>query len=197
MQSDRGRDVTAAPAAEHVYSPAARTFHWLTVLAILIQVPIGWYMVERGEATNFDATTNTLYSGHKLFGVAILSLVVLRLLYRLVRGAPPDEPTLAWWHKAAAHATHWGLYLLLLAVPVLGWIGVSYYGALGVLGGWTLPALTAKNPDKAEAIFNLHALAAWIIVALVAAHVGAALYHHFLRRDGVLRRMLPGLRPRE
>lgn len=183
--------------AEHaVYSPGARFFHWLTVIAIVVQLPLGIYMVRRGAATNFDATTNTLYSGHKLLGFLLLWLVVLRLAYRLVRGAPPDEPTLEWWQKAAAHMTHWGLYLLLLVVPTLGWLGVSHYGALGTFGGLNLPAIAAQDQDKAEFVFKLHMAGAVLIVLAVGAHVGAAIYHHVIRGDNVLRRMLPGLKPR-
>ncbi|MGE0698424.1 MAG: cytochrome b [Hyphomicrobiaceae bacterium] len=179
-----------------VYSPTARAFHWLTVAFVALQVPLGLYMVWRGATTNFDAATNTLYSVHKLVGFILLWLVVARLLYRFAHGAPPDEPTLEWWQKAAAHATHWGLYALLIVVPVLGWLGVSYYGALGTLFGINLPAIAAQNQDKAELVFKLHFWAALLIVAGVGAHVGAAFFHHFIRGDGVLRRMLPGLRPR-
>jgi cytochrome b561 len=179
-----------------VYSPTARFFHWLTVVAVVVQIPLGVYMVRRGAATNFDATTNTLYSGHKLLGFAILWLIVLRLEYRLARGAPRDEPTLAWWHKAAAHATHWGLYLLLLAVPLLGWLGVSHYGALDTFGGFSLPAIAEQNQDKADAVFRLHFLGAVVLVAAIAVHFAAAIYHHFIRGDGVLRRMLPSVRQR-
>ena len=176
-----------------VYSPVARAFHWITVVAVLIQIPLGFYMVWRGNATNFDATTNSPYSGQKLLGFALLWFVVLRLLYRLSHGAPPDEPTLLWWQKAGAHLTHWGLYLLLLAVPVLGWIGVSYYGALGTFFGLNLPAIVGQNQDKADWVFKLHGWGALLIVAAVAAHFLAAMYHYFIRGDGVLRRMLPSV----
>jgi cytochrome b561 len=177
-------------------------------------------MVWRGKATNFDALTNTLYSGHKLAGFVLLWLVVARLLYRFAHGAPADEPTLEWWQKAAAHLTHWGLYGLLLAVPVLGWLGVSLYGALGTLGGMSLPAIPGQeilygiagtvagmlgfevppmSPDKpkaAELVFVLHFWGAMLMLCAIGAHIGAALFHHFIRGDGVLRRMLPGLKQR-
>lgn len=182
--------------SELVYSPTARAFHWMTVVVVAIQIPIGFYMVWRGNATNFDATTNTLYSAHKLAGFCLLWFIVLRLLYRLTHGAPPDEPTLALWQKAGAHLTHWGLYALLLAVPVLGWLAVSYYGALGTLFGINLPAIAAQNQDKANLIFKLHSWGAILILLAVTAHLAAALYHHFIRGDGVLRRMLPGLKKR-
>ncbi|MGE0767060.1 MAG: cytochrome b [Hyphomicrobiaceae bacterium] len=185
-----------APVELPVYSSTARFFHWLTVLLVAVQIPLGFYMVWRGSTTNFDGPTNTLYSGHKLLGFLLLCLILLRLAYRLVHGAPPDEPTLAWWQKAAAHLTHWGLYALLIAVPVLGWLGVSHYGALGLFGGWKLPAIAAENQDKAEFVFLLHSWGAVLILAAIGAHFGAAMFHYFIRGDNVLRRMLPGLKQR-
>jgi cytochrome b561 len=182
--------------ADLVYAPMARALHWLTVVAVAIMIPAGLYMVRRGNATNFDATTNTLYATHKLAGFLVLWLVVARLVYRFTQGAPADEPTLAWWQKAAAHATHWGLYLLLLAVPMFGWLGASLYGARDTIIGVDLPAITVVNQDAAARAFATHYWAAMAMLALIAMHVGAAILHHFILGDGVLRRMLPGLKRR-
>jgi len=174
------------------YSTAARHFHWWTVALLLIQVPVGLYMVYRGAATNFDALTNTLYSSHKTLGLVILALVIARLAYRLVHGAPADEPTLERWQKAASHATHWSLYLLLILVPVVGWLGISLYDAREVFGIATIPALAAKNSEAFETVRLVHKYLAYLTVALVAMHVGAAVVlHYFIRGDGVLARMLP------
>ena len=178
------------------YSPLARIFHWLTALFVAVLIPVGLYMVQRGEATKFDATTNLLYSAHKLAGFMVLWFVAARLIYRLVHGAPPDEPSLEWWQKAAAHLTHWGLYALLLATPLLGWYGVSLYGARGTLFGITLPAIAAENQKAADWYFELHFWAAMLMLLAIGTHVGAAIFHHFIRGDGVLRRMLPGLKQR-
>ncbi|MFV0296870.1 MAG: cytochrome b [Hyphomicrobiaceae bacterium] len=179
-----------------VYSTTARLLHWLTVIFVAILIPVGFYMVYRGDVTKFDAVTNTLYSWHKLGGFILLCLIVLRLLYRLFHGAPPDEPTLLWWHKAGAHLAHWGLYLLLLATPFLGWYGVSLYGARGLPFGMALPEIAAPDKAAAEQVLGFHSWAAIVMLCLISAHVGAAIYHHFLRGDGVLRRMLPGLKAR-
>ena len=190
---------TRAPTPPHpalVYSPMARAFHWITVAVIAVQLPVGLYMVWRGNNVAFDATTNWLYNAHKLVGFLILWLIAARLLYRLVHGAPADEPTLEWWQKAAAHATHWGLYVLLMVLPILGWVGVSYYGARGTFGGFSLPALVGEDKAAAETILALHKWAAYVLIAMLGAHIAAAIYHHAIRGDGVLRRMLPGLRQR-
>jgi cytochrome b561 len=186
---------SSAETAE-AYTPTARRYHWFTVAFIAIQVPLGLYMVTRGETTNFDAITGTLYDSHKLLGFLILLLVIARLIYRFSNGAPPDEPTLEPWQKAASHLNHWGLYGLLLAVPLLGWVGVSLYGARSIFGLFSLPPLASQNQDSATLVFLLHKWAAYLLIAMAAVHIAAALFHHLIRRDGVLRRMLPELSKR-
>jgi cytochrome b561 len=177
-------------AGEATYSLTARRFHWWTVALVGTQVPLGLYMAYRGNTLNvWDGLTNALYSSHKLLGISILVLVLARLIYRFTHGAPPDEPTLEWWQKGASHATHWGLYLLLIAVPIGGYIGISLYPALDIFGLFSLPGLVAPNQDAATRIFYLHWLGAVAIVLLVGMHVGAALFHYVIRKDGVLRRM--------
>jgi cytochrome b561 len=180
-------------AREATYSTAARHFHWWTVALVAIQVPVGLYMAYRGHALNiWDGLTNALYSSHKTLGLVILALVVARLLYRLVHGAPDDEPTLEWWQKAASHVTHWSLYLLLILVPLVGWLGISLYGAREVFGIATLPPLAAPDSEAAGPVLMLHRYLALLTIALIAMHVGAAVVlHYFIRRDGVLARMLP------
>jgi cytochrome b561 len=177
---------------EATYSTGARHFHWWTVALLAIQVPLGLYMVYRGAATNFDAVTGTLYDTHKSLGLIILALVVARLAYRFVHGSPADEPTIAWWQKAASHATHWSLYLLLILVPLVGWLGISLYGARSVFGIASIPPLAAEDGEAAKTVLVLHRVLALLTVALIAMHVGAAVVLHYLiRGDGVLARMLP------
>ncbi len=176
-----------------VYSPAARQFHWLTVALVAIMLPLGFYMVWRGGTTQFDATTGRLYDLHKLIGFVLLWVVVARLVYRLRNGAPPDEPTLEWWQKAASHATHWGLYALLLAMPLAGWYGVSLYGARSIFGLVSLPPLASQNQEASALVFKLHFYGGLLLLAMIGAHIGAGLFHHVIRKDGVLRRMLPGM----
>ena len=186
-----------------VYSPRARFYHWLTVGLLLVQVPVGVYMSWRGNSMPFkndkgeiehgvwDGLTNTLYSSHKALGICILLVILARLAYRFSHGAPADEPTIEPWQKVASHVTHWALYALLIAVPVLGYIGISYYPALEVFGV-KLPAVTAANEDTAKVVFGLHGWLAFGLVLLAGMHIGAALFHHIIRKDNVLRRMMPG-----
>ena len=178
------------PRAQH-YARWPRAFHWWTVLFIALLVPIGLIMTDRGERNIWDATTNNLYSTHKLLGFTLLWIIVARLAYRLRHGAPGDEPSLEPWQKLVSHLTHWALYGMLLLVPMLGWIGVSKYPALDLFGPLKLPAIASASKPDAEKILELHGLAAKVLAALIAMHVGAALFHYFIRKDGVLQRMLP------
>ncbi len=179
------------------YRPAARHFHWLTAGIVFVMFPVGLYMTYRSKTLNiWDGLTNTLYSGHKLAGMLLLLLVIARLAYRFKNGAPPDEPSLAGWQRAIAHLTHWSLYGLLLVVPLAGWVGISLYPSLGVFGLFSLPGLVTPDQDRAALAFLAHKWLGIAMALLIAAHVGAALFHNFILKDGVLRRMLPGLRPK-
>ncbi len=185
------------PSPAPVYSAAARHMHWVTAAVVLAMIPAGLAMTYRGDTLNiWDGLTNAMYSSHKLLGFLVLWLVAGRLAYRLLKGAPPDEPTLLWWQKAGSHLVHWLLYGLLLVVPLLGWVGVSLYPSLTVFGLFNLPALASPNQDLAGKVLDIHGTLAIVMGLLACAHVGAALYHHLIRKDGVLRRMLPGLGPR-
>jgi cytochrome b561 len=180
------------PSGEPTYTSAAQRFHWWTVAFVAVQVPVGLYMTYRGNTLNvWDGLTNFLYSTHKLSGIAILALVVARLGYRLVHGAPDHEPTITWWQRRASLLNHWGLYLLLLVVPVLGYVGISLFPALDVYGLFSLPGIVAPDKAAAARVFYFHWLGAVLIVLLVGVHVAAALFHYFIRKDGVLARMLP------
>jgi cytochrome b561 len=181
----------AATAAPLVYSPVARALHWTVALLVIITAPIGYIMADRGARDIWDATTNQMYSTHKLIGLVILSLMIARWTYRLTHGAPASEPTLTSWQKGLSHAVHWSMYLLLLAVPIGGYLGIAYYPALDVFGV-KIPGLVTPNEDLAKQIFKLHGAAATILLGLVGLHLGGAMYHAFVKGDGVLARMWPG-----
>jgi cytochrome b561 len=180
--------------AVRTYSRTARTLHWLTVALVAIQVPVGVWMVYRGNTLNlWDKLTGALYNSHKLAGIVILMLVIWRLAYRFTRGAPPDEPTLEPWQKLASHATHWGLYLLLLATPIVGYVGISLFPALDIFGLFKLPGIVAPDKAAASTAFAVHMALAIGLVLLVGMHVAAALFHYVVRKDNVLGRMIPRL----
>jgi cytochrome b561 len=191
---DSGRSVGSADAEEinpaPTYTATARQLHWWTAGLVTIQIPIGLYMANQGNALNIpDGTLGKLFSVHKLLGIAIFFLVIARLAYRLFHGTPPDEPTIAAWQRIVSHINHWGLYLLLVLVPIGGFIGILLYPSLDIFG-LTLPALLSPDRDAAERVFYWHMVGAFWIVVLAGIHAIAAAYHYYIRRDGVLRRML-------
>lgn len=180
------------PAVE-VYSPVARTLHWVTVAFVALMIPVGLVMAYRGNTLNiWDETTNNLYSTHKLVGFTLLWIVLVRIAYRLWHGAPPPEPTLEPWQRIGSGIVHTLLYIVILAMPILGWLGISYYPALDIFGLFSLPALVAPDQEAAARILTIHVTLAFVLMALIAGHAGMALYHHFVRKDNVLRRMLTG-----
>lgn len=136
---------------------------------------------------------DTLFDLHRSFGFLILVLIVLRFVNRFAGGVPKTYAAGPAWQRIAARSVHDLLYLLLLVEPLLGWIATSAYGApISVFWLFQLPAITAQNRDLSEALFEVHENLAWVIIALVAIHIGAALYHHFVLRDRVLVRMWNG-----
>lgn len=187
---------TTAPSATETYSSGARHFHWWTVALISIQLPLGIVMVNYGARTNFAPPTGQMYDAHKLIGMLILVFVLARLAYRILHGAPGDEPTLEPWQRLVSHVTHWAIYALLLIVPITGWLATSAYGPFQPFG-ISLPRLLGDNQALAERIYGVHKIAAILLALLVAMHVGAALFHYVVRKDGVLNRMWPGLPRRD
>jgi cytochrome b561 len=177
--------------SQRSYTPLQRMLHWITALVVILMIPVGLYMVDRGKWSNFDALTNTLYSWHKFIGFCLLWLIVVRIIVRLMRGAPPPVP-LHPLQRLASEATHLGLYALLLLVPILGWTGVSAYGARGTPFGFSLPEIIPQNGPLGEAILYYHGWAAIGLGLLVLMHIGAALMHRFIIKDGVFARMWPG-----
>jgi cytochrome b561 len=177
--------------ARRSYSPLQRTLHWIIALGVIVMIPVGIYMVNRGVWSNFDALTNTLYSWHKFIGFCLLWLIILRVIVRLTRGAPPPEPL----HPVlqfGANVSHFALYALLVIVPILGWTGVSAYGARGTPFGFELPEIIAQNGPLGETILAYHGWAAMLLGLVALTHIGAALMHRFILKDGVFARMWPG-----
>lgn len=173
------------------YSGTQKALHWIIALMVAIMLPVGLYMVDRGKATNFDALTNQLYTMHKSFGFLLLLLVIWRIGLRLARGAPAPVATLTPIEVLASESVHKLIYVLIALVPLLGWLAVSAYPATGILFGLSLPKLLATNEQLAKTLFLLHKFSAIALAGLIAMHVGAALMHRFVKKDGVMQRMLP------
>jgi cytochrome b561 len=167
------------------YTPIAIVLHWSLALAIIGAFGVGLYMTE----LPFSPARLKLYNWHKWAGVTILALSALRLLWRLTHRPPADLPMPAWQAKAA-HAVHHLLYVLFFAVPLAGWVYSSAAGYPIVwFGVLPLPDFVPKDPGLAETFKLLHTLSAYGLALLVLAHVGGAIKHHFIDRDGLLARM--------
>jgi cytochrome b561 len=171
------------------YAASQKALHWIVAVLIFALVPIALAMANLPDGP----LKNALYEWHKSFGLTVLALALARLLVRVARGAPPLVAGLPAWQRRAAHASHLALYVLIVAVPLLGWAGTSACCA-PVMLYFSLPLTlpVSGGMPVGEAILGVHRVAAFTLVALVALHAGAALHHHLVRRDGTLRRMWPG-----
>lgn len=182
MMDSAGRAASAA-----TYTRTAIALHWLVAVLILCSFALGLYMVE----LKLSPTKLKLYSWHKWLGVTIWLLIVVRLAWRLTH-KPPPMPAMPAWQRIAASITHVALYLLVLTIPISGWLFSSASGFPVVyLGVLQLPDLVAKDKALAEVLKEVHGTLNWLMLTLVIVHVGAALKHHLIDRDSVLHRMLP------
>jgi len=168
--------------------------HWLTALMVLGLVVVGLLMQELPNSlTKFQ-----IYALHKSFGITVLALTVMRLLWRLFAGTPPPVPGMPRWQRLAAAISHGALYVILLAMPLSGWLYHSASGAVPRQLEWfkLVPLPSLSDRDKALADFAL-AMHEWLFLALAAivtVHALAALKHHYVDRDRTLVRMLPFLK---
>jgi cytochrome b561 len=171
------------------YTFTARVLHWVTAILVLLQLPLGIVIANEWGGKLQDA----LYSGHKSIGALVIPLIVARLVYRLTHRPPPLPGDIPAVQRVAALTTHWALYALLIVQPLLGWAGTSAYPApVPFFGLFELPPLLAPNRALSEQLLSVHRLVGFTIAALAALHIGAALFHHFVRRDRVLLRMIAG-----
>jgi cytochrome b561 len=174
------------------YGATAIALHWLVALLLLCGAAMGLYMV----GLELSPAKLKLYSWHKWVGVSIFLVALVRVLWRLTHPAPPPPASLPAWQQRAAWQTHALLYLLLFAIPLSGWLMSSALGVQVVyFGVLPLPDLVQKDKVLGEQLKLLHLSLNVTLLLLVALHVAAALKHHLLDRDDVLRRMLPARRP--
>lgn len=173
------------------YTRIAQSVHWLMAILILGCFAVGLVMTD----WPFSPRKLQVYSWHKWAGVTVFVLLWVRLAWRVTHRPPPAPTSMSALQVRAANGVHHLLYVLMLAVPLTGWLMSSAKGFPTVwFGVVPLPDLLGKSDSAAEWLENAHALLAWAIVLLAAGHAAAALKHHFIDRDDVLRRMLPGRR---
>ncbi len=177
--------MTAVPG----YTATARALHWIVAVLVLLMIPLGVVITNEwgGPAQIF------LYNLHKSIGATLIPIVLFRLFCRLKNPPPPLPSDIPAIQQFAASATHWALYGLILAQPIVGYIMTSAYPApVPFFGLFNLPAIWPANRALSEQLSVVHLYLGIAIAVVAAVHIGAALFHHFVRKDRVLMRMIAG-----
>jgi cytochrome b561 len=168
------------------YTRTALSLHWLIAALIACALTLGAIMTDLPVSPE----RLRLFNYHKWIGITVLGLVFLRAAWRLSH-RPPALLPMPPWQARIANWTHILLYVLMFAVPLVGWMMSSAKGYPVVyLKLWRLPDLVHKNKALGEFLETLHAVLAWSLAGLVGLHLAGALKHHFIDRDDTLRRML-------
>lgn len=178
--------MTTSPAG---YKPTARLIHWIVAIMVLAMLPIGGIMTQEGLARG---TQNTLYILHKNGGVIILLLMILRLIYRLVNPPPPLPASIAPWQAKIAGLTHVLLYVMLFFMAVTGLVRVQAGGfPIEMLNALGIPPIIPRNETVEGIAKTAHFYGRFVLIAVVLAHIGAALQHALIKKDGVFGRIWP------
>ena len=180
------------------YRAPARWFHWLTTLLIFAIVPLGWMFAEFKTTPDghfhayFPGTSAAYASAHKTLGLLVLAIVVVRLAFRFANRPPVLPPRTSLFQAGLAHTTHWLIYLVLLVMPISGYI-MSSGGKrpISILGLFDFPKLPGISEQTEKTAAIVHLSAQWAVYALVILHVAGVCWHLFVRRDALLDRMLP------
>ncbi|MGE3142059.1 MAG: cytochrome b/b6 domain-containing protein [Hyphomonadaceae bacterium] len=192
------------------YTAVAIILHWAIAAMLLFNIPLGWWMHDAIESPATAARAIVGYQMHKSIGLTVLALSALRLAWRFAYTPPPLPAHMPAWEKIAAKAAHWGLYILMFAAPLTGWIYVSTGWSHGEDRPLNVPTLffnlfevphiygLNQTPDAvragmAGASFAVHEKLAWAVIVLAGLHAAAALKHWLIDRDAILPQMLPGL----
>ena len=188
----------ALTSSERRYGVVAMTLHWLIALAIVFNFSLGLYMHYLPKTKPF---TIELFQFHKSVGLTVLGLSVLRLFWRLINPVPPLPAGLPNWERVAARGSHFLLYFFMIAIPLAGWSMVSV-SPLEIPTFWFrqfqvphLPFPASFHTEAwADGLLVVHAYLAFAMAGLFVLHVMAALRHHLILKNDVLRRMVPGTR---
>ena len=169
------------------YGTTAKVFHWLIVLLLAVQYPIGWLMpdIHRGQQPG------AAMSFHVSIGIMILATMILRLIWRMTHPVAP-ESSLPRWRRVSSETVHWLLYALVLVTTLTGWLLASFRGwSISLFFVAPLPMLASENGAAIKAVIRLHQTAEWALLVAIAIHLGAAVVHMLVYRDRVVQRMLP------
>lgn len=186
MQDDALTQVAAVDA--RAWPARIRVLHWITAILVLAAIAA----VVSHDWFDGDGLRRGLMSFHRQAGITVLALTLLRLPMRAAARAPAYRTSRT--VRAVAKCTHALAYLLLLALPLLGWAFTNVRGKPVAVLGLRLPHIVARNRDLAEQLQSLHGTLGWTLLVLIGLHVLAALWHHYIARDDVLRSMARGRR---
>ncbi len=174
----------------HAWNRVAKGLHWIVAVMIVVQFTLGW-LTENAP----DRQAEFLFGrSHFQFGVLLAGLILMRLLWRLANAAPPPPLGEPAWRRHLATTVHGLIYLALITLPISGYVvWVHMREPMDLFGAVTVPTVFTPSPDD-ESLWSgawyVHFFAGWVLTGLVALHVGAALYHQFVLKDGLIRRML-------
>lgn len=168
------------------YGSVAKFFHWLIFLLLLCMVTLGYFL-----SSIPDDYKGVAYNTHKLTGLVVFMLMLLRAAWALANPKPTLPASTKTWERWAERSVHWSLYAVVIAMPMLGLIGSSAANKPPHVGDFKLMLPVQQSKALADGSFSIHNTLAIVLIVLVGIHVSAALYHYFIRKDKVLQRMLP------
>lgn len=179
----------AARNDEASFGWVTKLLHWATALGVLIALPMGLWLSE----AEFSLSTIKFFGYHKTIGTVVLALILLRILWHLINPPPHPLPHGIAWQDTLAKVVHRSFYVLLLAMPLSGWIASSATGIDTVIfGRWTLPNIAPVSESWESLGFLAHDLIGKALALCILLHVGGALYRAIVSRDGTLSRMIKG-----
>ncbi len=168
----------------------SKLLHWLIALGIIGLIALGWWMV---GLSYYDPWYNASLELHKDFGMVVLLLVFAKFCWQVANRPPGPGAGLKPWERKASHAMHWVLYVLMLAVPVTGYMITTAAGqGVSVFGLFEVPAILPQSETARELATDIHYYFSYGAIALILGHAGAALKHHFVDKDDTLIRMTWG-----
>ena len=172
----------------------SKLLHWTVAFLVIAMLGVGLWMIE----LPISPDKVRVYALHKSIGITVLTLMLIRIVWRASEKSRPQMPFgMPTWERAAAWLSHLLLYLALIVMPLSGWLFNSAANFPLQWFGWlSLPPLSGPDPELKTLARAVHHWTAYALIALVSLHVLAALKHHWLNRDDILRRMLPGGRSR-
>ncbi len=173
---------------ENSYGTIAKLLHWIIAAMIITLLSVGYYMTDLPNSPD----KFKIYDYHKITGFTVLVLMIIRLVWRLCNQVPKDLDNIPHWQRIAADLNIKVLYFLGIAMPLSGILMTLYGGrSIDLLGLFTIKAFET-NKKLSSLAWEFHEAFAVLLIALISLHILAALYHHFIRKDNIFKKMLWG-----